>query len=180
MTALGRAPVSAPPTHGRVRWIVAVLAPLVVCALAVMALGVATVRHDSMAPTLRGGAFVVFDRWSEPARGDIVLFVDRQGWSAGDDTMLVKRVVGLPGDVVVCCDSLTGRLLVNDEIIEEPYVDAARTGGGIPFHVIVPDGTVWVLGDNRAHSTDSRATLSTATRGAVERDALRGVVRVSW
>lgn len=180
MTAVAIAPQSVHRSHGRMRWIVAVLAPLLVCALAAMAMGVVTVRHDSMAPTLREGTIVVFDRWSEPARGDIVIFVDGQGWSGAEDTMLVKRVVGLPGDVVVCCDSLTGRLLVNDEIVEELYVDAVRTGGGIPFHVIVPDDTVWVLGDNRAHSTDSRATLSTATRGAVAREDLRGVVRVWW
>ncbi|TQJ31233.1 signal peptidase I [Microbacterium sp. SLBN-146] len=180
MTTVGSAPVPTRLARARLRGIVAVLAPVVLCVVAVMAFGVATVQHDSMAPTLRSGGVVVFDRWSEPSRGDIVLFVDRQGWSEGEGTMLVKRVVGLPGDVVVCCDSLTGRLLVNDEVLEEPYVDAARTGGGIPFHVIVPEGTVWVLGDNRTHSTDSRATLSTATRGAVARDALRGVVRVSW
>lgn len=180
MTALDSAPATAHRTRGRLRWIAAVLAPVLVGGLAVLALGVASVRHDSMAPTLRGGATVVFDRWSEPARGDIVIFVDRQGWSGEDGTMLVKRIIGLPGDVVVCCDAITGSLLVNDEIVEEPYVDAARTGGGTPFHVIVPEGTVWVLGDNRAHSADSRATLSTDTRGAVARDDLRGIVRAWW
>lgn len=157
-----------------------VVAPLFVAALAISALGVATVRHDSMAPTLGSGDVVVYDRWSEPARGDIVLLVDREGWSGEAGALLVKRIVGVAGDVVVCCEAGTGRLVVNGMPADEPYAGESRPGGGIPFRVTVPEGAVWVMGDNRGASTDSRASVSEPSRGAVLREDLRGTVRGWW
>ncbi|WP_426806109.1 S26 family signal peptidase, partial [Stenotrophomonas sp. SrG] len=79
----------------------AVVVPVLVAALASAALGVATVHNGSMTPTLRSGATVVYDRWTTPVRGDIVLLVDREGWSGSPDTVLVKRIIGVSGDVVV-------------------------------------------------------------------------------
>lgn len=169
-----------PARRSRSRWVVAALLPLVLAAIAVLALGVAGVRNDSMAPTLHGGDVVMFDRWSVPGRGDVVLLVDREGWSGTQDALLVKRVVGVAGDVVVCCDTASGRLIVNDETLDEPYIDVQRPGGAIPFRVSVPDGTVWVMGDNRAASADSRLSVMTHSRGAVAREHLRGVVRAWW
>jgi signal peptidase I len=160
--------------------ILAVAAPVVAAALTVAALGTATVRNESMSPTLRGGDVVVFDRWSMPQRGDIVLFVDREGWSGRDDAVLVKRVVGVAGDVVVCCEAGTGRLLVNDRPVDETYAGGTRPGGEIPFRVTVPDDAIWVMGDNRAESADSRLSVSQPGRGAVARADVRGTVRAWW
>lgn len=145
--------------------------------LAVAALGVATVRNDSMSPTLQGGDMLVYDRWSSPAHGDIVLVADSEGWTGTDGAVLVKRVIGLPGDVVVCCEVASGRLLRNGEPLDEPYATGA--GGGIPFHVTVPDDSAWVIGDNRDASIDSRAEGGTS-RGAIALSDVRGVVRLSW
>jgi signal peptidase I len=113
--------------------------------------------------------------------GDVVVFRDTQGWlvpmaekEAGPFTWvqdgltfigllpdnseqhLVKRVVGLPGDRVACCDA-GGRLLVNGTPVDEPYINPAEVPQVREFDVVVPEGKVWVMGDNRNHSADSRA-----------------------
>jgi signal peptidase I len=160
--------------------VAAVVVPVAVAILVPAAFGVATVRNDSMNPTLRGGDHVVFDRWSQPSRGDVVLLVDREGWSGDEGSILVKRVVGVAGDVVACCESGSGRLLVNGVPADEPYAGEARPGGAIPFRVEVPDDTVWVMGDNRAESADSRLSLNEPGRGAVPIADLRGTARLWW
>ncbi|MEV7932637.1 signal peptidase I [Curtobacterium sp. NPDC089185] len=92
-------------------------------------------------------------------RGDVVVFRDPGGWlraDQGDD--LVKRVVGLPGDTVSCCDD-RGRLSVNGYAVDEPYVVRAPGSDRVAaedFSVRVPAGRIWVMGDNRYDSADSR------------------------
>lgn len=181
VTAGGLPPARVAPRGRRaLRSAAAVAAPLLVVGVLVSAFGVATVRNDSMSPTLRSGDVVVFDRWTAPERGDIVLLSDRQGWSGEVGAVLVKRVVGVAGDVVVCCEAGSGRLMVNGEPIDEDYAAGARPGGDIPFRVTVPEGAVWVMGDNRPASADSRASVSAPDHGAVGSEDLRGTVRSWW
>lgn len=92
-------------------------------------------------------------------RGDVVVFRDPNAWlgpGQGDD--LIKRVIGLPGDRVQCCDA-QGRLSVNGHAVDEPYVrlpaDVKRVSGD-DFSITVPKGRIWVMGDNRYNSADSR------------------------
>lgn len=160
--------------------VAAIVVPGVAAVLVPAALGVATVHNDSMSPTLHGGDTVLFDRWSPAARGDVVLLLDREGWSGSPGALLVKRVVGVSGDVVVCCESPSGRLLVNGEPVDEDYAGEERPGGDIPFRVTVPDGAVWVMGDNRAESADSRLSVAAPGHGAVPREDLRGIARAWW
>lgn len=174
------APPRAAVRHRRTPLIAAVVVPLALAALAISAVGVATVRSGSMSPTLAGGDVVVYDRWSAPTRGDIVLLVDREGWSGAPDSLLVKRIVGVEGDVVVCCEAGSGRLLVNGEPIDEDYVAHERPGGGVPFRITVPERAVWVMGDNRDESADSRSSIAESGHGAVAREDLRGTVRGWW
>ncbi|XAS65933.1 signal peptidase I [Micrococcaceae bacterium Sec5.7] len=115
------------------------------------------------------------------SRGDVVVFKDTKGWltptpekSDGPFTWvqdsltfvgllpdnseqhLVKRVIGLPGDHVICCDA-DGRLTINGSTLDETYVNPAETPEIRNFDVVVPAGKVWVMGDNRNHSADSRS-----------------------
>ena len=114
--------------------------------------------------------------------GDVVVFTDPGNWlppqqpvplnllsaidtaltavglSTGDsNNHLIKRVIGLPGETVVCCTS-TGQLTINDVPISEAYIqvpDAQSKATKSPFTVTVPDGKLWVMGDNRYNSADS-------------------------
>ena len=110
------------------------------------------VPTESMVPTLEVGDRVLTNkfiyRFSEPERGDIVVFE-----SADGEMNLIKRVVGLPGDKITV---VGGSFYVNDERQREPYVNAdlpdERTFGPI----WVPEGHIFAMGDNRADSADSR------------------------
>ena len=102
-------------------------------------------------------------------RGDVVVFEDPGGWlAAGEGDDLVKRVIGLPGDTVSCCDS-EGRLRVNGEPLDEPYLNVPEGDPAslTPFDVTVPDGALWVMGDNRERSADSRSHVTGPYEGFV-------------
>lgn len=121
----------------------------------------------------------------DPGRGDVVVFEDPGGWLTGEEPAptglanvlskiglyptgghLVKRVIGIEGDVIECCDE-EGRILVNGEPIDESSYIAERkqcagqgTGFGCEWSAgPVPEGKLFVLGDNRGASADSRAHM---------------------
>ncbi|MFZ6004414.1 MAG: signal peptidase I [Actinomycetota bacterium] len=131
--------------------------PLVLGLLAVRAFLFApySVSSTSMEPTLADGDRVLVNkvdyRASQPRRGDIVLIEAPPGWAIGDE--LVKRVVAVGGDTVEAAD---GHLRVNGVAPDESYLPVGA--GTADFDPIeVPDGYVFVLGDNRSESVDSRA-----------------------
>lgn len=167
------------------------------------------IPSGSMEDTLLNGDRVVVSKLTpgpfDLQRGDIVVFADPDHWLseppptdssalhrllvfvglAPDDSQehLIKRVIGLPGDKVACCDA-NGRITVNGVAISEPYLKPgdAPNGGRPPFTITVPAGRVWVMGDHRSDSADSRLhDDGTGATGSVPIDDIRGrAILVVW
>ncbi|MDA3021435.1 MAG: signal peptidase I [Actinomycetota bacterium] len=98
-----------------------------------------------------------------------------------DSTDFVKRVLGLPGDHVVCCDA-EGHITVNDVPLEEAaYMFPGDSPSDMNFDVIVPDGKLWLMGDHRSNSADSRYHLGDPGGGMVPQSRVVGrVMNVLW
>ncbi|MEQ6023917.1 signal peptidase I [Streptomyces salinarius] len=110
-----------------------------------------------------------------PQRGDIVVFDGTGLFGHGD---YIKRVVGVGGDHVVCCDE-EGRIRVNGQSVDESaFLYPGDRPSTVPFDVVVPDGTLFVLGDHRADSSDSRDHLGSPGGGMVPLDEVIG--RADW
>lgn len=110
------------------------------------------VASASMSPTLDAGDVVLVSRHrpsvTDLERGEVVTLRP-----PGDDALALKRVVGLPGETLVVLD---GRLVVDGTPVPEPYVDPATVSGYYTATFRVPADSVFVMGDNRANSVDSR------------------------
>ncbi|WP_225442784.1 signal peptidase I [Paenibacillus lycopersici] len=111
------------------------------------------VKNISMQKTLVDGQRLIEDkisyRFETPHRGDIVIISGPES-----DKRLIKRVIGLPGDVIDFTDD--GQVLVNDTKLNEPYVKGRTYSNGMQVPFKVPAKSVFVMGDNRENSQDSR------------------------
>ncbi|WP_225220564.1 signal peptidase I, partial [Oerskovia merdavium] len=86
---------------------------------------------------------------------------------------LIKRVIGLPGDHVTCCDA-QGRVSVNGVAIDETYIKPGSIPSELEFDVVVPEDSLFVLGDNRQNSGDSRYNTDKPGQGFVPIDNVVG------
>lgn len=176
---------SRPPFLGA---LVAVLAVSLLAAgvVRVTLASVATVSSGSMSPALEQGDRTLVWKPGPVQRGDVVVMRD-QGWGRlvggrprDGSSDLVKRVVGLPGERVSCCDA-GGFLTVDGVRLDEPYLAPGTAASEVAFDIEVPPGSLWVLGDARPVSRDSRAGLGLPGGGAVPtREVLGRVVAVMW
>jgi signal peptidase I len=191
----GAAAASTAPAH-RPSWLVlgglALLVMLLVRGLLVQSFYVPT---GSMEPTIRPGDRILVNKTvagEDLRRGDVVVFDGTDTFAAADRTPhqddgvvgrvlsgagsllgvdlgeqdFVKRIVGLPGDRVVCCDA-EGRVSVNGTAVTEDYLLDGSSPSDTTFDVTVPAGRLWVMGDNRDNSADSRAHLGDPGGGTV-------------
>jgi signal peptidase I len=129
-------------------------------------------------------------------RGDVVVFEDRGGWLPTTPVLnpvqralstiglyptgghLVKRVIGVGGDRVQCCDE-RGRITVNGvPLVEGSYIARGARPSERPFDVTVPPGRLWVMGDNRGNSEDSRFHMDLPGNGTIDADSVVGKVWV--
>ena len=96
----------------------------------------------------------------DPRRGEIIVFKAPRQWQAGDEGEdFIKRIIGVGGDHVQCCDA-EQRIMVNGHALDEPYLFKDAEGvpnqaAGEPFDITVPSGRIWVMGDHREASADS-------------------------
>lgn len=126
------------------------------------------VSGNSMNPTLRNSDYLFVFTWDSPDYGDIVVFDMNRDPEVRLDA--IKRVVGLPGDTIYSVNGVLYRAHEGEEAepVEEPYIIDGWKGNIQP--VTVPEDCIYVLGDNRLDSTDSRAI------GPVPKSAVLGVV----
>lgn len=151
------------------------------------------VNKIAVASSLQRGELVVFDgthTFADPHAGigsdrrsplgralDAVASTLSLG---GNESDFVKRVVGLPGDHVMCCDP-KGLLTVNDVAVEEPYLYPGDKPSDVTFDVTVPAERIWVMGDHRSDSADSRAHMGDPGGGMVRLDDVIGrAAMVYW
>jgi signal peptidase I len=143
------------------------------------------IPSGSMENTLLVGDRVVVSKLTpgpiDLRRGDVIVFQDPGGWlesapvprrtgvggavhdllvfvgllPSESEDHLIKRVIGMPGDRVACCDD-EGRLTINGVAVEEPYTHPGDAPSALKFDITVPEGAVWVMGDHRSDSEDSR------------------------
>jgi signal peptidase I len=117
------------------------------------------IKGQSMQPNFPDAEFLLTEKVTyylkKPVRGDVVVFTP----PVSETDEYIKRVIGVPGDSVMIS---SGRVYINGKLLEEPYLestvytfDEGFLGEGVPF--TVPEGKYFVMGDNREHSSDSRA-----------------------
>jgi signal peptidase I len=161
-----------------------------------------SIPSGSMENTLMVGDRVLVNKlvyhFRAIARGDIIVFSGQGSWdppappASGDPivrgwddltnlvgisapgTDYIKRVIGLPGDHVVCCDT-QGRVTVNGvPLNEQSYIHPGDVPSVQRFNITVPPGRLWVMGDNRADSDDSRYRLNDPGSGTIPESAVVG------
>jgi signal peptidase I len=151
-----------------VRLIAEPLLIAIVLAFAVRAaLRLYVIPSSSMAPTLVPGDHIVVTPYrfgKKPDRGDVIVFRSPRG----ADELMIKRVIGTPGDLV---ETRAGRVIVCGHAMPEPYVAAQAATGSIAPQII-PADSYFVLGDNRADSLDSRSW------GVLPKNAVLGKARM--
>lgn len=121
--------------------------------------GAFTEPSTSMENTVRPGDIVIVAHTAHVHRGDVIV---AQQTVPGPGNYL-RRVIGLPGDHVACCDA-RGRITVNGKPLDEPYVYPGNAPSAVRFHVTVPKGHLWLMGDHRLISYDSRELGPLAVR----------------
>lgn len=188
----------------RHRWLLGpallLLAIVVVRAFVLTPFGIPS---GSMQDTLLVGDRILVSRLAAPRdlhRGDVIVFDASDAFhlpvpdrgvlqslvaavqsltGTGEPTDYVKRVIGVPGEHVRCCAS-DGRLEVDGVAVTEPYLAPGQRPSAVTFDVTLPPDRFWVMGDNRAASSDSRAHLGDPGGGMVPADDIIGKVWVRY
>ena len=168
------------------------------------------IPSGSMENTLQVGDRIAVNKlgalFTDIKRGEVVVFGDPDNWlgnsSQSEDSgigavvktglitvgvlpdpakqYLIKRVIGVGGDKVVCCDK-AGKLQVNGVSITEPYIFAGDKPSDMQFNVEIPKGFIWVMGDHRGASADSRFHPDSANNGMVPLSKVVGrAIFVVW
>ncbi|MDX6276111.1 MAG: signal peptidase [Nocardioidaceae bacterium] len=159
------------------------------------------IPSESMEPTMLVNDKILVQKvsyWAgDVKRGDVVVFNDPGGWLTRDESRtatnpiehalsfvglyptgghLIKRVIGVGGDKIVCCTE-KGKLTVNGKVLDEPYLADQTSTRDTPFSISVPRGKLWVMGDNRGDSEASPQHVNQSDGGFLSE---KQVVGKAW
>ncbi|OZG50223.1 signal peptidase I [Bombiscardovia coagulans] len=158
---------------------------IIVVLVRVFILGAYEIPSESMEPTLQVGDKLIASKLQPKVsgihRGDIVIFHDPDHWlnNGPKDDYLIKRVVGVAGDRVQADGS--GPVLINGKIIDESsYIMPESDSSQKKFDVLVREGYIFVMGDNRTNSADSRFHMSDMNGGQVPVDKVEAIADVKY
>ncbi len=166
-----------------------VLPVLIVLGLRLFVFGLYAIPSGSMENTIMPGDRVITTHLSPRPialrRGDIIVFKDPANWLANEGAThnsdrLIKRLIGLPGDTVECAGGGAPIVINGVPIDESAYLKPGVEPSRSAFSVTVPAGRLFVLGDNRANSADSRAHTNDGAQGLVPVDDVEGVAFVRY
>ncbi|WEV72431.1 signal peptidase I [Bifidobacterium sp. ESL0790] len=164
------------------------IAIVIASVLRLFVFGLYAIPSGSMEDTLEVGDHIVTNRLSPKIfklqRGDVVVFKDPANWLQSNDIYasndLVKRVIGLPGDVVACKGAGYPVTVNGVAIDESSYIKDGVQPSGFSFKVKVTPGNIFVLGDNRANSADSRYHANDGNHGLVPLGRVKGVAMLDY
>lgn len=154
-------------------WIRDILLAVAIAAVILFFFKPIIIQQQSMEPNFYSGDYIITSRqaynlFGDPQRGDIIVFKSELYTDEGDAKNLIKRIIGLPGDRV---EIKAGEVYVNGELLDEDYVKEQGLSGEMEA-ITVPEGELFVLGDNRRVSQDSRS----GAVGTIRQDTIVGKV----
>ena len=152
------------------RFIKDVIVAVILAALVLVVIRPTIVKQTSMQSTMYENDYIIMYKLAYhshgPERGDIIIFQSNLEDETGKKKLLIKRVIGLPGDVMTIEND---KVYINGELYEEDYTRDVITPGDI-HDLTVPEGQYFVMGDNRVSSVDSRSEEV----GMVSRESIKG------
>lgn len=139
-------------------WIRDILIAVIIAVIIAQCIQPTIVREHSMQNTLQPNDYLILNKLAyrfggEIEYGDIVVFHSNLQTEDGDEKLLIKRVIAKGGDTVSIAD---GQVYRNGELLDEPYTKDGYTNGGMD-ETVVPEGQLFLMGDNRVVSVDSRS-----------------------
>lgn len=141
-------------------WVKSIIIAAFIAVLLMQLIVPTVVREHSMEPSFYGGDYLIVGKisykFSDPERGDVIIFKSDIPMNPGEPSqakkLLIKRIIGLPGDVINISDN---EVSINGKLIDEPYINEGGTPGDV-VNYVVPKDSYFVMGDNRTVSIDSR------------------------
>ena len=141
-------------------WVKEIIIAIIIAIIVMQFIKPTIVKQRSMEPNFHTNDYLLVSKQSyklfhqNPEMGDVIIFETEMKTENGDDKLLIKRVIGVPGDVISIKD---GKVYVNGIEIDDSYTNDGTTNGEIE-DLVVPEGKVFCLGDNRLVSVDSRSS----------------------
>lgn len=138
-------------------WLKTIIVSIVIAIVITTFIRPTLVKGESMMPTLQPNNYLIINKvtymFSDPQNGDIVVFSTELHNLDGSNKDLIKRVIGIEGDTV---EIKEGKVYIDGELISEEYILGNYTNGDMTL--TIPEGKIFVLGDNRGNSLDSRSS----------------------